>query len=174
VLDEDPAPPPQKGTEPSNFWPMSIVAKRLHPLGVKVGLGPGDIVLDGEPAPAPQKGGTARQFRPMSIVAKRLDGSRCHLVWSLGTSAQATLCQMGTQLPAKKGGGRAPIFGPCLLWPNGWMDQDATWYEGRPRPGPHCVTWGPSSPPKGGQPPNFRPMSTVTEGWPISATAEHL
>jgi len=19
------------------------------------------------------------------------------------------------------------IFGPCLLWPNGWMDQDATW-----------------------------------------------
>jgi len=20
-----------------------------------------------------------------------------------------------------------PIFDPCLLWPNGWMDQDATW-----------------------------------------------
>ena len=19
-----------------------------------------------------------------------------------------------------------PIFGPCLLWPNGWMDEDAT------------------------------------------------
>jgi len=19
-----------------------------------------------------------------------------------------------------------PIFGPCLLWPNGWMDQDGT------------------------------------------------
>jgi len=19
------------------------------------------------------------------------------------------------------------IFGPCLLWSNGWMDQDATW-----------------------------------------------
>jgi len=34
----------------------------------------------------------------------------------------------------------------CLLWPNGWMYQDATWYEGRPRPRPHCVTWGPSSP----------------------------
>jgi len=27
------------------------------------------------------------------------------------------------------------------------MDQDATWYEGRPRPRPHYVTWGPSSPP---------------------------
>jgi len=21
----------------------------------------------------------------------------------------------------------SPIFGPYLLWPNGWMDQDATW-----------------------------------------------
>ena len=21
-----------------------------------------------------------------------------------------------------------PIFGPCLLWPNGWMDEDANWY----------------------------------------------
>ena len=27
-----------------------------------------------------------------------------------------------------------PIFGPCLLWPNGWMDQDATWHGGRPCP----------------------------------------
>ena len=21
-----------------------------------------------------------------------------------------------------------PVFGPCLLWPNGWMDEDATRY----------------------------------------------
>jgi len=21
-----------------------------------------------------------------------------------------------------------PIFDPCLLWPNGWMDQDGTWH----------------------------------------------
>jgi len=39
-----------------------------------------------------------------------------------------------------------PIFGPCLLWPNGWMDQYATWYGGRPRPRQQCVRWGPSSP----------------------------
>jgi len=25
----------------------------------------------------------------------------------------------------------SPIFDPCLLWPNSWMDQDATWYKGR-------------------------------------------
>ena len=40
-----------------------------------------------------------------------------------------------------------PIIGPCLLWPNGWMDQDSTWHGGRPRPQPHCVRWGPSSSP---------------------------
>jgi len=28
VLDEDPAPPFQKGHSPPNFWPMSVVAKR--------------------------------------------------------------------------------------------------------------------------------------------------
>ena len=43
--------------------------------------------------------------------------------------------------------GQPPTFCPCLLWPNGWMDQDATWYEGRPRPRPHCVVWGSSFPP---------------------------
>jgi len=39
----------------------------------------------------------------------------------------------GTQLPLPKGA-QPPIFGPCLLWPNGWMNQDATWYRGRPQP----------------------------------------
>jgi len=29
VLDEDSAPLPKKGADPQNFWPMSIVAKRL-------------------------------------------------------------------------------------------------------------------------------------------------
>ena len=48
------------------------------PLGIEVGLGPGDIVLDVDPVPP--KRGTASNFRPMSIVPKRLDGSRCHLV----------------------------------------------------------------------------------------------
>jgi len=32
VLDVGTAPLPQKGTEPPNFWPMSIVAKRLDGL----------------------------------------------------------------------------------------------------------------------------------------------
>jgi len=53
------------------------------PLGMEVGLGPGDIVLDRDPAATAAKGGSTsalRTFRLMSIVAKELDGSRCHLV----------------------------------------------------------------------------------------------
>jgi len=33
-----------------------------------------------------------------------------------------------------------------VLWPNGWMHHDATWYGGRPQPRRHCIRWGPSSP----------------------------
>ena len=59
---------------------------------------------------------------------------------------------MGTQPPPQKG--QSPlIFGTRLLWPNGCMDQDATWCGCRPQPTQHCVRWGPSSPsPKGAQP----------------------
>ena len=52
----------------------------------------------------------------------------------------------GTQLPLPKEGAKPPVFGPCLLWPNSWMDKDATWYGGRPRPRRCCVTWGPAPP----------------------------
>ena len=64
----------------------------MMPLGMEIGLGPGDFVLDGNQAPFPKKGVEPfSHFRPMSIVAKRLDGSRWHLArrWAL---VQATLC----------------------------------------------------------------------------------
>ena len=48
------------------------------PVGMEVGLGPGDVVLDG----------------------------------------------LHSQLPMK--GAQPPAFDPCLLWPNGWLDEDAT------------------------------------------------
>jgi len=40
----------------------------------------------------------------------------------------------------KKEGGTAHSILAHALWPNGCMDQNATWYEGRPQPRPHCVT----------------------------------
>jgi len=39
-----------------------------------------------------------------------------------------------------------PIFGLYLLWPNGWLGQDATWYGVKTRPRRLCVRWGPNSP----------------------------
>ena len=52
--------------------------------------------------------------------------------------------------PAPRKGAQPPIFGPCLLWPNLWMDEDTIWYRGRP-----CVKWGFSSPRKGHSTPHF-------------------
>ena len=36
----------------------------------------------------------------------------------------------GDPAPSPPKGHSPPIFGPYLLWPNGWVDKDATWYEG--------------------------------------------
>ena len=129
------------------------------PLGMEVGLGPRLIVLDGDPVPhPPSKRGTTPNFRPMSIVAKRLGRMKMPLGMEVGLDPSDTVVQ-GTQLTLPKTGEQPPIFGPCLSWPNGWMDQDATWYGDRPRPRPQCARWGPSSslPPKGAQPPFFGP-----------------
>ena len=55
-----------------------------------------------------------------------------------------------------------------VLWPNGWTDQDETWHACRPRPWPHCVKWGHSSPPQkgGGAPhPIFGPFLSWPNGW---------
>jgi len=76
VLDGDPAKPPPKGHS-------QMAARIKMPLGMELGLGPGDFVLDGDSAPPPQKGRSLPHpnFRPMFIGAKRLDGSRLYLAW---------------------------------------------------------------------------------------------
>jgi len=50
-------------------------------------------------------------------------------------------------------------------------DEDATWYESRPRPRPSCVRWGHSSSAKGAQQPA---LLLLWPQPPISATAELL
>ena len=51
-----------------------------------------------------------------------------------------------------------PVCDVRALWPNRWTYQDETWHAGRPRPWPHCVRCGSSSPtPKRAQPPIFGP-----------------
>ena len=75
---------------------------------------------------------------------------------------------MGTQHPSqKRGHSPSPIFGQCLLWPNGCMDQDATWYEVTPRPMRHCARWGPIAPLslKGHRPLIFGQCPLWPNGW---------
>jgi len=115
----------------AHFYCGQMVGCIKMPLSMEIGLGPCDIVLDGDPAPP--KGGTAPNFRPMSVVTQLLDGLRCHLV-SRQALVQATLFDPA---PPRKRAHPPPNFGPCLLWPNGWMDENATWYGSRPRPRPH-------------------------------------
>ena len=55
----------------------------------------------------------------------------------------------GDPAPLPKTDTAPAVFGPCLLWPNGWMDEGATWYRSGLRPRPQCVGRRPSSPTKG-------------------------
>ena len=137
------------------------------PLGMEVALGPGHIVLDGSHRSPPQRG-TARKFRP--ICCGQMAGwIKMSLSREVGLSS-SDIVSDGDQAPT--------IFGRCLLWPNGWMDQDATWYGSGPQPRPHYVRRGhsstsplrergtaaPSLPSKKGHsPPNFWPMSILAK-----------
>jgi len=65
-------------------------------------------------------------------------------------------------------GAQPPIFGPHPLRPNGYIDQDSTWYGGRPRPGATLCYGEPAPPPqkRGRSPhPHFRPMFMWPNSW---------
>jgi len=159
------------------------------PLGKEIGLGPSDIVLDGNPAPHPRKGlGLECRPRPFRVLDRdpappsRKGGTpqfsayvycgqtagwiKMSLgIMEVGLGPGHTVLEGDPAPPPKKGGGGCapPTFGPCLLWPNGWMDQDTTWYGGRPRAGHNVVLDSDPAPPQGAQLPDFRPMFVVTK-----------
>jgi len=79
VLDGDPALSPQKGAEPPNFRPMSIVAGQTAgwikmTLGTEVGLDPGHIVLDGDSAPSLPKKGAEPLLIPGPLCCGQMAG----------------------------------------------------------------------------------------------------
>ena len=86
VLDGDPASPSLKVHSPLPHFSANVRCGQTAgwtkmPLGMEVGLGPGDFMFDGDPATTRKMGTpTPPCFWLMSVVAKRLDGSRCHLV----------------------------------------------------------------------------------------------
>jgi len=134
----------------------------MHQDATWYGSTPGDFVLDGDPVPCPKRGG-APQFSVHVYCGKTAGWIKMPLGTKAGLSPGDSVLDEDTAPSHKGGGGPSPIFDPFLLWPNGWMHQDATWYGSRPQPRRLCVRWRPSPlPQRGWSPlPNFRPISLV-------------
>jgi len=135
--------------DPFLLWPSGWIKMQL---GMEVGLSTWDV-LDGDPAPS-----TKRMWHPQFSAHVYCDQTAARIKMPLGTEVAGLgpddIVFDGTQLPSRKSGrAPSPIFGPFLLWPNGWMDQDGTWHGDWPRSRdsrPHCVRWVPSSRPQKG------------------------
>ena len=121
-------------------------------LGTAVEFGPGPHCVKWEP------GSSQRAQPPISAhncCGQMAGWIKMPLGMELGLGSGHVVKDGNPAPPLPKKGGRArPIFGPCLLWSNGWMDQGATWHGGRPRLRPRCDRYESSSPfQKGAQPP---------------------
>jgi len=98
------------------------------PLGMEVAFSPGDFVLDGDTAPPPQKGGgPPSKFSARVYCGQTAGWIKMALGMEVGLSPGDFMLR-GAQPPLPKKGAEppSPIFRPCLLWPNDWMDQDST------------------------------------------------
>jgi len=133
-------------------------------LRMEVSLGPGHIVLVGDPAPLSKKGAEPPpQFSAHFYCGQTAGCIKMPLGMEVGLNPGDFVLD-GDPILLPKKGAEPPIFGPCPLRPNGCMNQDATWYGGRPQPRRHCVRWGSLSPKRGPSTlPNFRTMSIVAK-----------
>ena len=106
-------------------------------LGIDVGLGPTTLSQIGTQLPLPR--GTAPNFRPdgPKIGGKRwLDQDA---IWYGCTLRPRQHCvTWGPSSPFPKGV-QPPIFGLCLLWPNGWMESWGCVPLGKGELGPHLT-----------------------------------
>ena len=161
--------PLPKGAQPPQFSAHiccgQMAAWIKMSLGMELGLAQGDFVLDGDHAPPPQNGAEPHKFSAHVYCGQTARFVKLVLGMEVGLSPGDFVLD-GDPVPfPQKGAEPLPNFGPFLLWPNGCMHQNATWYGARPWPRRLCVRWGPRSPsPKGGRSPtNFRPMFIVAK-----------
>ena len=88
------------------------------------------IVLDGDPAP-PLPKGHSPQFSAPVYCGQTAGRMKTPLGREVGLGP-GHIALDGDQAALPKGA-QPSVFGPCLLWPKGWMEQNAIWYGGRPR-----------------------------------------
>ena len=87
-------------------------------------------MLDEDPTPAPKKGAEPPKFSTHTYCGQTAVWIKMVLGMEVGLSPGDFVLD-GDPAPSPKGGGApSPIFGPFLLWPNGWLHQDATCYGG--------------------------------------------
>ena len=117
----------------------------------------------GSGGPSPPE---AKAFCLSQVQMERKFASFCYLVNCSNMLFWATVCKTVRAMLLDRCLSVCPVCDVGVLWPNGWMDQHATWYGGRPPPWPHCVRWGPSSP-KGHNSPQFSThvYCGQTAGW---------
>jgi len=110
--------------------------------------------------PSPKKG-QSHQFSAHFYCGQTAGCIKMPLGTKVGLSPGDFVLDGDPATPHQKGRSSLPIFGPFLLWTNGWMHQDATWYgaqgtllDGDPRP-----------PLKGRSTPIFGPCLLWSNGW---------
>jgi len=97
------------------------------PLDMEVGLGPGHIVLDCDPTPRPQKGQSPPKFSALVYCGQTAEWTKTPLGMEVRLGSGNIVLDGNPRLPSHKGD-TAPNSRPMFV---GWMDQDATWYDGR-------------------------------------------
>ena len=95
-------------------------------LGTQVGLCSGHTVLDEDPAPPPLKR-HSHHFSAHICWGQMAGWIKMPLCKEVGLDPSIIVLD-GDPAPLPKKGTEPPIFGPCLLWPNGLIDQDDTWH----------------------------------------------
>jgi len=137
VLDRNPAPPLQKRSRaPAQFSAHVYCGQTAGwikmPLSMAVELGPGHIELDGDKAPLPKRG-TAAEVSAHICCGQMAGWIKMPLGRKVSLSPSDIVLD-GDPASLSQKGAEPSIFGPSPSWLNGWMDQDGTWYGGRPRP----------------------------------------
>jgi len=108
---------------------------------------PGHIVLDGDRALPPPKGHP--QFSAHICCGQMAGWIKMPLGMEEKLGPGDAVLDGDAAPPSQKGGAApSPIFGPCPLWPNGWMYQDGTWHRSGLWSRLHCARLGPRSPPQ--------------------------
>jgi len=124
-----PSPLCKKGRSPlPNFRPNGWIHQDATWHGCRPQ--PRELCVRWGPSSPPQKGDRAPKFSAHVYCGQTAGWIKMAVGTEVGLSPGDFVLN-GDPASSPKTGWRPPIFGPCLLRPNGCMDQDATWYRGR-------------------------------------------